>query len=76
MVLLKEFGVEMPDSIHKQLHDLPDQWAETKKRGELIGHELAPVQADEVAKLKRQANSFDVRNFEFREDFIKRAPLR
>ena len=76
VALLKTFNVNMPDLVHQQLHSLPDKWADVKKRGEVVGHELAPIQADEVSNIRRQAASFDVKNFEFREDFLKRAPLR
>jgi dynein heavy chain len=41
-----------------------------------VSADVAPAQADEVTKIKRKANQFDVRNFEFREDFNKRAPTR
>jgi hypothetical protein len=36
--LLKTFGVNVPDQVHKQLHDLPDKWTDAKKRGESVGH--------------------------------------
>jgi hypothetical protein len=74
--LLRTFDVDMPDAVHQLLSNLPAKWGDMKKLAENVGHSVAPVQADEVSKLKRRSNQFDVRNFEFREDFLKRAPLR
>jgi len=74
--LLRTYDVDMPDAVHQQLSNLPAKWSDMKKLAENVGHSVAPVQADEVSKLKRRSNQFDVRNFEFREDFLKRAPLR
>src|SRR5205085_2106114 len=69
--LLRTYDVDMPDAVHQLLSNLPAKWADTKKLSENVGHNVAPFQADEVAKLKRRSNQFDVRNFEFREEFLK-----
>ncbi|EDQ88776.1 outer dynein arm heavy chain beta [Monosiga brevicollis MX1] len=74
--LLEAYDIEMPPKVHEQLGALPEQWKSSKKLANNVTNDVAPLQADEVTKLKRRANQFDVRNFEFREDFIKRAPLR
>jgi len=74
--LLAQFNVELPHEIITMLTELPEKWNATKKIASNVSADVAPAQADETQKLRRRANQFDVRNFEFREDFIKRAPLR
>jgi dynein heavy chain len=76
VALLQSFNVEIPDGVLKSLDSLPDQWISIKKTCSRVSADVAPAQADEVTKIKRKANQFDVRNFEFREDFNKRAPTR
>lgn len=57
--LLKQFGVDMPDEIHKLLNDLPEEWAETKKLSVSIKDYVAPLQAKEVDVLQQKCmNSF------------------
>lgn len=74
--LLKQFGVEMPDEVHKLLNDLPEQWSEVKKLSVSIKDYVAPLQAKEVDVLQQKCNRFDVRNHQFREDFRKKAPFK
>lgn len=74
--LLSTYEVDVGPQVLRQLDQLPELWNECKKLATQISNDVAPLQADEVAKLKRKANQFDVRNFEFREDFLKRAPTR
>jgi dynein heavy chain len=52
--LLKNFGVDMPDEIHKLLNDLPEEWAETKKLSVSIKDYVAPLQAKEVDVLQHK----------------------
>ena len=74
--LLNQYEVDVGPGVLAQLDKLPEKWTECKKLANQVSNDVAPLQADEVAKLKRLANQFDVRNFEFREDFLKRAPTR
>ncbi|EGD79180.1 outer dynein arm heavy chain beta [Salpingoeca rosetta] len=74
--LLNTYEVEVGPEVLTQLDKLPERWTDCKKLANQVSNDVAPLQADEVAKLKRKANQFDVRNFEFREDFVKRAPTR
>lgn len=76
VALLQSFNVEVPDAVLKSLDALPDKWITVKKSTSRVSADVAPAQAEEVTKIKRKANQFDVRNFEFREDFNKRAPTR
>eukprot|EP00050_Salpingoeca_kvevrii_P003770 m.233351 g.233351 ORF g.233351 m.233351 type:complete len:4592 (-) comp10879_c0_seq1:411-14186(-) len=76
VALLAKYDVEISPESHTLLSTLPQKWTNLKKAAENATSAVGPAQADEVAKLKRKANQFDVRNYEFREDFIKRAPSR
>ena len=76
VALLEQYAVEIPDEILAQLDAIPNDWAQVKKLSERITSEVAPAQADEVVTLKTHSTRFDIRNFEFREDFNKRAPTR
>lgn len=51
--------------------ELPEQWNNTKKLAISIKQQLAPLQANEVANIRRKLAEFDVRQQEFREEFRK-----
>ncbi|KAJ3083362.1 hypothetical protein HDU99_010537, partial [Rhizoclosmatium hyalinum] len=74
--LLRNFGVEMPDEIHKLLADLPEEWSDVTKRSVAIKDLVAPLQAKEVDVLQQKCNRFESKNHQFREDFRKKAPFR
>ena len=76
VALLASYNIEVPEDLLAMLNKVPETWSSAKKIASRVSQDVAPAQADEVAKLKRKANQFDVRNFEFREDFNKRAPTR
>ncbi|KAJ3391292.1 hypothetical protein HDU84_006208 [Entophlyctis sp. JEL0112] len=74
--VLRTFGVEMPDEIHKLLADLPEQWSDVTKRSVAIKDQVAPLQAKEVDVLQQKCNRFESKNHEFREQFRKKAPFK
>ena len=51
--------------------ELPEQWNNTKKLAISIKQQVAPLQANEVANIRRKLAEFDSRQQEFREDFRK-----
>ena len=69
--LLKSYNheSEMKDEVHKQLADLPDSWGSLKKTSTLVKQNVAPLQANEVAVIRRHCATFDVQQHEFREKF-------
>ncbi|XP_075760265.1 dynein axonemal heavy chain 17 isoform X2 [Pelodiscus sinensis] len=73
--LLKTYGEEMPEEIHMQLHDLPEQWNNTKKLSFQVKQNVAPLQATEVAILRRKCQQFEIKQHEFREKFREEAPF-
>ena len=51
--------------------ELPEQWNNTKKLAISVKQQVAPLQANEVANIRRKLADFDSRQQEFREDFRK-----
>ena len=74
VALLEQFGVEIPEEILTDLDAIPVTWAQLKKVSTKVTSDVAPAQADEV--VKSHSTRFDIRNYEFREDFNKRAPTK
>lgn len=73
--LLKTYGQEMPEEVHTQLQELPEQWNNSKKIAVTVKQQVAPLQATEVAIIRRKCGQFDIKQHEFREDFRKTAPF-
>ncbi|XP_039201063.1 dynein heavy chain 17, axonemal isoform X2 [Crotalus tigris] len=73
--LLKLYGEEMPEEIHMQLHDLPEQWNNTKKLSFQVKQNVAPLQASEVTIIRRKCQQFEIKQHEFREKFRIDAPF-
>lgn len=69
--LLKAYNHEMPEKVYAQLHNLPEKWNNTKKVMATAKEEVAPLQAIEVADIRRKCTSFDVKQHEHREMFRK-----
>lgn len=55
------------------MQELPERWNNTKKMALTVKQQVAPLQATEVANIRRKLASFDVRQHEFREEFRKLA---
>ncbi|XP_038597832.1 LOW QUALITY PROTEIN: dynein heavy chain 17, axonemal [Tachyglossus aculeatus] len=73
--LLKVYGEEMPEEIHLQLHDLPEQWTNLKKLSLQVKQNVAPLQANEVNIIRRKCQQFELKQHEFRETFRRNAPF-
>lgn len=58
------------------VQELPEKWTNLKKQAVVVKQQVAPLQANEVACLRRKCTSFDVEQHAFREDFRKKAPFR
>ena len=72
--LLRQYGQELPDEVHQQLQELPEQWNNTKKTSITAKQQVAPLQANEVANIRKKSADFDVRQHKFREEFRKIPP--
>ncbi|CAF3393401.1 unnamed protein product [Rotaria sp. Silwood1] len=73
--LLKTYGQEINDDVYERLNALPEKWANTKKLALNVKQQVAPLQTNEVANLRRKVANFDVRQYEFREKFRKESPF-
>lgn len=60
--LLKTYGQELPEEVHLQLQELPEQWNNCKKNAVTVKQQVAPLQAAEVAIIRRKCGQFDVRH--------------
>ncbi|KAG7239799.1 hypothetical protein INR49_028387 [Caranx melampygus] len=76
ITLLKVYEQELPDVVYKQLEELPEKWNNVKKQAVLVKQQVAPLQAIEVASLRRKCASFDVEQHTFREQFRNKGPFR
>ncbi|AWP17229.1 putative dynein heavy chain 9 axonemal [Scophthalmus maximus] len=76
IALLKVYDQKLPDVVHKQLTELPEKWDHVKKHAVIVKQQVAPLQATEVASLRRKCASFDVEQHTFREHFRKNGPFR
>ncbi|XP_028422796.1 dynein axonemal heavy chain 9 isoform X2 [Perca flavescens] len=74
--LLKLYEQELPDVVYKQLEGLPEKWNNVKKQAVLVKQQVAPLQAIEVASLRRKCATFDVEQHTFREHFRNNGPFR
>ncbi|XP_061912443.1 dynein heavy chain 9, axonemal isoform X3 [Entelurus aequoreus] len=76
IALLKDYEQEVPNVVHKQLEELPEKWTNVKKNAMLVKQQVAPLQAIEVANLRRKCASFEVTQHTFKEHFRNNAPFR
>ncbi|XP_030631015.1 dynein heavy chain 17, axonemal-like [Chanos chanos] len=66
---LKEYREELPDEVHAQLQDLPENWSNVKKMAFHVKQNVAPLQANEVNIIRRKCQQFEIKQHEFRERF-------
>ncbi|XP_077407169.1 dynein axonemal heavy chain 9 isoform X2 [Vanacampus margaritifer] len=76
IALLNDYEQELPEVVHKQLEELPEKWTNVKKKAMLVKQQVAPLQAIEVASLRRKCASFEVEQHTFREHFRNNGPFR
>uniref|UniRef100_A0A8C3LGS3 Dynein axonemal heavy chain 9 n=1 Tax=Chrysolophus pictus TaxID=9089 RepID=A0A8C3LGS3_CHRPC len=74
--LLKAYEQQLPEEVHKQLEELPEKWNNIKKQAIAVKQHVAPLQANEMAALRRSCAAFDAEQHRFRERFRKEAPFR
>ncbi|XP_039611034.1 LOW QUALITY PROTEIN: dynein heavy chain 11, axonemal-like [Polypterus senegalus] len=67
--LLKTYNQQLPDQVYAQLQELPEKWTNLKKIAFTVKHEVAPLQSNEVAVIRRKCVHFEIKQHEFREQF-------
>ncbi|XP_041937573.1 dynein heavy chain 11, axonemal [Alosa sapidissima] len=74
--LLKTYGQQLPEDVYAQLEELPEKWKSLKKVAFTVKHEVAPLQSNEVAVIRRKCVRFEIKQHDFREQFRKEAIFR
>ncbi|KAM5310557.1 dynein axonemal heavy chain 9 isoform 2-T2 [Glossophaga mutica] len=74
--LLKTYGQELPETVFKQLEELPEKWSNMKKLAITVRQHVAPLQANEVTLLRQRCTAFEVEQQQFWERFHTEAPFR
>ncbi|CAF0886754.1 unnamed protein product, partial [Adineta ricciae] len=72
--LLKSYNQELPEEVHEQLEILPEKWLNLKRNYVAVRQNVAPLQAQENAKIRQRLAEFDVIQTQFRERFKNEAP--
>ncbi|XP_037664378.1 dynein heavy chain 9, axonemal isoform X4 [Choloepus didactylus] len=74
--LLKAYEQELPETVFKQLEELPEKWNNIKKTAITVRQQVAPLQANEVTLLRQRCTAFDGEQQRFWERFCREAPFR
>jgi len=69
--LLKSYDYEMPEQVFIQLEELPKKWEAAKRNSQQVRHQVAPLVAQEVSKIRKNISDFDTRQQNYREAFKK-----
>ncbi|XP_057392157.1 dynein axonemal heavy chain 9 [Balaenoptera acutorostrata] len=74
--LLKTYGQELPETLFRQLEELPEKWNYIKKMAVTVRQQVAPLQANEVTLLRQRCAAFEAEQWRFWEQFRREAPFR
>ncbi|XP_061032339.1 dynein axonemal heavy chain 9 [Eubalaena glacialis] len=74
--LLKTYGQELPETLFRQLEELPEKWNNVKKMAVTVRQQVAPLQANEVTLLRQRCAAFEAEQQRFWERFRREAPFR
>nr|XP_026486610.1 dynein beta chain, ciliary [Vanessa tameamea] len=69
--LLKFYDMDIPEEVNVLLQELPEQWQTTKKLAITVKQQVAPLQAAEVAGIRKKITTFDSHVTYYREVFKK-----
>ncbi|XP_076032504.1 dynein heavy chain at 93AB [Oratosquilla oratoria] len=69
--LVKEYGEDLPETMHLKLQELPEQWEALKKQCDLVRQHVAPLKASEAASIRKRCIKFEGRQITYREKFKK-----
>ena len=67
--LLKTYDQDVSEDVAKLLQELPEKWNNTRKVSIQMKQYVAPLQATEVANIRRRVTEFEMHQIEFRETF-------
>ncbi|XP_045488493.1 dynein beta chain, ciliary [Pieris rapae] len=69
--LLKFYDMDIPEEVNVLLQELPEQWQASKKLALTVKQQVAPLQAAEVACIRKKITTFDSHVIYYREVFKK-----
>ncbi|KAJ6628020.1 Dynein beta chain, ciliary [Pseudolycoriella hygida] len=71
--LLKNYNVDLDDSIGIKFGELPDKWYHLKKRSNVVQEKIAPIKANQVSAISKRIIEFDYNISKFRDGFKQAA---
>ncbi|XP_049632688.1 dynein axonemal heavy chain 9 [Suncus etruscus] len=74
--LLMTYEQELPETVFRQLEELPEKWNNIKKMAVTVRQQVAPLQANEVTLLRQRCIAFDIEQQQFWEHFHNEAPFK
>lgn len=67
--LLKESENELSEEILLKLKTLPERWEEIKQSACVAKQQVASLQANEIAAVRKKLGSFELKQLQFRDEF-------
>ena len=67
--LLKESENELSEEILLKLKHLPERWEDIKESACVAKQQVASLQANEIAAVRKKLGSFELRQLQFRDEF-------
>ncbi|KAM8815016.1 dynein axonemal heavy chain 9 [Rhynchonycteris naso] len=74
--LLKTYEQEVPETVFRQLEELPEKWNGVEKLAATARQHVAPLQASSVAVLRQTCTAFEADQRRFHQRFRAEAPFR
>lgn len=67
---MKEANNELSEEILLKLQHLPQRWENIKQSAAVAKQQVATLQANEVAAVRKKMSAFDMKQLNFREEFL------
>ncbi|XP_064351341.1 dynein axonemal heavy chain 9 [Camelus dromedarius] len=74
--LLRTYEQELPETVFKQLEELPEKWNTMKKMAITVRQQVAPLQANEVGVLRQRCTALELEQQQLWERLRREAPFR
>ncbi|KAB1264840.1 Dynein heavy chain 9; axonemal, partial [Camelus dromedarius] len=73
--LLRTYEQELPETVFKQLEELPEKWNTMKKMAITVRQQVAPLQANEVGVLRQRCTALELEQQQLWERLRREAPF-
>lgn len=67
--MLQEFENELSEEMLLKLKNLPERWEGIKESACVARQQVASLQANEIAAVKKKLGSFELKQLQFRDEF-------